>query len=105
MNKYLRERQKELIKEVPSLKRVIRGTLREVYAPCGKRNCRCKKGFLHGPYYYLAVRTKGKTKMYYLPRPSLGKKAKKAIAQYNKLWNLLCKISEINIKLLKEEKR
>ena len=105
MSKYLRKRLKELIREVPSLRKVIRATLREIYAPCGKRNCRCKKGFLHGPYYYLAVRTKGKTKMYYLPNPVLGKKAREGIAQYNKLWSLLCKISEINIRLLREKRK
>jgi len=105
MSKYLKERQKRLIKKVPPLEKVIRGTLLKYYLPCGKANCKCKKGYLHGPYYYLEVRTKGKNKMYYLSSSSLREKAKEGVAQYNKLWNLLCKISEINIKLLREKKR
>jgi len=105
MNKGLRERRKELIKKIPPLDGVIRATIRETYAPCGKANCKCKRGYLHGPYYYLAVTTKRKTMVYYLPSRELGKKAKRGIESYNKLWNLLCKISEINIKILKEEKK
>jgi len=105
MKSKLEKRREKIIKKLPGWEEIIRGSIRTVYAPCGKKKCRCKKGFLHGPYYYLAVRTEGKTKMYYLPHPFLGKKAKKAISQYNKLWNILCKISEINIRLLKEEKR
>ena len=103
MREYLKEKREKLIKEIPSLRRVIRGTLMEYYLPCGKKNCRCKKGFLHGPYYYLQVRTKGKNKMYYLPGSSLREKIKEAIEEYKNLRNLLYKVSEINIKLLKEE--
>jgi len=104
MDKKLKTRRQKLINKAPSLKRVIRGTLRKAYSPCGKKNCKCKKGYLHGPYYYLAVRTEGKTKMYYLPNNLLKEKVKEGVTQYNKLWKFLCKISEMNIKLLRQGK-
>ncbi len=104
MSKNLNLKRQKILREIlPSLKDVIRGSLMKYYLPCGKAYCRCKKGFLHGPYYYLQVKTKGKNKMYYLSGAAMGKKAKEGIAQYNKLWSLLCKISEINIRLLREK--
>ena len=33
---------------------------------CGKKRCKCNKGKLHGPYYYLQVMEEGKRKQYYL---------------------------------------
>ena len=44
------------------------GTLQEKFVKCGKPGCRCSKGKGHGPYYYLAVKEKGKTKTIYLGR-------------------------------------
>lgn len=28
------------------------GTLVRKYQKCGKKGCRCQRGFLHGPYYW-----------------------------------------------------
>jgi len=105
MEQKLKKKREKLIKRLPGLDTIVRGTLRKVFAPCGKKKCKCKKGFLHGPYYYLAVTTKGKTNIYYLPTKQMAKKTEKAIEQYNKLWAGLCKISEINIKLIKKGKK
>jgi hypothetical protein len=100
------EKQREKLKNsLPEWERIARGTLREVYAPCGKKKCKCKQGALHGPYYYLAVTTRGKTKLYYLPKKQLAEETEKAIEEYNQLWEILCKISEINIKLLIERNK
>jgi hypothetical protein len=30
----------------------IRGSLMAQYKRCGNRNCRCAKGFKHGPFFY-----------------------------------------------------
>ena len=105
MSKYLKKKRESLMRKAPSLRNVIRGSLMKYYLSCGNPNCRCKKGQGHGPYYYLQVKTKGKNKMYYLPGSSSGKKAKKGIENYNNLWEILCKISDINIRLLIESNK
>lgn len=33
------------------------GSLQEQWVKCGKPNCRCSQGQLHGPYFYLFVST------------------------------------------------
>lgn len=83
--------------------RIIRGTLQCHYGPCGKRACRCRKSkrHHHGPYWYVAISTAGKKERVLIPaHQALG--AKEAIAAYNKLWKGLCRISEINLALLKQ---
>jgi hypothetical protein len=100
MDKQLKEMRERLIKETPSLKEVIRGSLRKNYLTCGNPRCRCRKEGGHGPYWYLQVKTKGKNKMYYLPDEKAKEEIEQGITQYNKLWDILCKTSEINIRLL-----
>ncbi len=36
------------------------------YVKCGKEGCRCQKGKPHGPYWYLYVKDRGKTKSKYI---------------------------------------
>ena len=105
MNKRLKDRREKLVKETPRLKDVIRGSLMKYYLTCGNPKCRCKKEGGHGPYWYLQVKTKGRNKMYYLPDEEVKAKVESGIAQYNKLWNILCKTSDINIRLLVLKKR
>jgi len=104
MDKQLREKRDKLIKEMPSFKEVIRGSLMTYYLTCGNPKCKCHKSsrYRHGPYHYLQVKTKGKNKMYYLHSSSMKEKVAYGISRYNKLWSLLCKVSEINIKLIKK---
>ena len=90
------------IAKIPPWARILRGTLQCHYAPCGKHACRCRnsKHHHHGPYWYVAVSTVGKKKRVLIPADqALG--AKRAIAAYVKLWKGLCRISEINLSLLK----
>lgn len=90
------------IAKIPPWTRILRGTLQCHYAPCGKSACRCRKSerHHHGPYWYVAVSTTGKKKRVLIPaQQALG--AKQAIDAYVKLWKGLCRISEINLALLK----
>ena len=41
-------------------KPMIHGLAHEVFRKCGKKNCRCAKGSLHGPYPALSINKKGK---------------------------------------------
>src|SRR5438093_736401 len=41
------------------------------YRKCGKPNCRCAQGRLHGPYYYRSWRDEGKQYWEYIKRKDL----------------------------------
>ena len=44
-------------------KPLIHGLPHNVFRRCGKNNCKCNKGFLHGPYLALSVNKSGKKKI------------------------------------------
>lgn len=88
---------------VPPLADVIRGTLLRYYLTCGNPDCRCRrnKRNRHGPYWYVAVSYgKGRQRRYLLPANSVAR-AKRQIAAYARLWEGLCRISELNLDLLR----
>lgn len=95
----IKERQ-ELIKLMPKWKDILRGSVLTYFLPCGKKGCRCKtdKDNLHGPYYYISVSEKGKTRMYLLGRKR--KEAVYAVARYNDMMKKVYRICEINLRLL-----
>ena len=45
---------------------MIGGSVHAQYVTCGKSNCKCAAGKLHGPYYYFFTRIEGKLKKQYL---------------------------------------
>ncbi len=51
----LRKRRQALLRQLPPLKAVLRGSLIERYKRCGKPGCKCARGPGHGPKYYLSV--------------------------------------------------
>jgi hypothetical protein len=95
----IKERQ-QLIRGMPRWKDILRGSVVTYFLPCGKRGCRCKteKDSLHGPYYYLSVSEKGKTKMYLLGRKR--KEAVYAVAGYTEMIKRIYRMCEINLRLL-----
>lgn len=44
-------------------KSLVHGLPHKVFRKCGKNNCKCKRGELHGPYYALSVNKDGKKKV------------------------------------------
>jgi hypothetical protein len=90
----------------PALGEVIRGTLLRYRLTCGNLDCRCHKSkrYRHGPYWYVGVSyAKGRQRRYLL-REDQVQRAREGIAAYKKLWKALCRISEINLALLKTER-
>jgi len=47
------------------------GGLRAEWKKCGKFNCRCARGQLHGPYYYRHWRENGRQRKAYVARQQL----------------------------------
>jgi hypothetical protein len=50
----LRKRRQSLLRKLPPLDAVLRGSLIERYKRCGNPGCKCADGPGHGPKYYLS---------------------------------------------------
>jgi hypothetical protein len=48
------------------LPKILQGTVHTQFVRCGKENCKCARGELHGAYYYHFVRVDGKLRKRYL---------------------------------------
>jgi len=92
----------KVLKTAPALEEVIRGTFREVHLKCMRKKCKCHKAkkYRHGPFYRIGY-GKGKTiHTVYVPKEKKAR-AKKYTDNYNRLWEAIERISELNIQLLK----
>ncbi len=100
----LRNRREGLLKLLPPLREVLRGSLTERFLTCGKPDCRCARGERHGPIWYLSVsldqshRT-GTT----VPSQQIAE-VRRGIQSYHRVKEHLEKISDINRELLRRAK-
>ncbi len=46
---------------------LLPGSVHVEFRTCGKRNCRCQSGTLHGPYYVRRWRENGRQRKAYVP--------------------------------------
>src|ERR1700744_5756723 len=68
----LRKRRAQLLRQIPALDAILRGSLIERYKRCGKPGCKCAEGPGHGPKYYLSVSLPGeRPQMDYVPQEDL----------------------------------
>ena len=49
-----------------SLPQILPGSVHKQFKKCGKSNCKCIRGKLHGAYFYHFVRVNGKLRKRYL---------------------------------------
>jgi hypothetical protein len=80
------------------------GSLQREWRRCGKPTCRCTNGMLHGPYWYLRWRDRGRQRRRYVPRERVdGMQA--AIEQRRRLrppvWSLRRTLAELR-QIMKE---
>jgi hypothetical protein len=100
----LRNRRDGLLKLLPPLREILRGSLTERFLTCGKPDCRCARGERHGPVWYLSVsldqlhRT-GTT----VPSHQIAE-VRRGIQSYHRVKEHLEKISNINRELLRRAK-
>lgn len=102
----LRRQRQRVIAQIPDWVDVIRGSLVRYRLTCGKSGCRCHRDprLRHGPYWYLTVSYEGGKQRRYLLAGGEVADARRGIAAYRKLWRSLCRISELNIAILKAGK-
>jgi len=97
----LRKRRNSLVRRLPPLKSILRGSLIERYKRCGKPGCKCADGPGHGPKYYLSVSYPGqRPQMDYVPQDAYSQTAE-FLANYHKSREILEAICEINRELLR----
>ena len=96
----LRKRRQALLRQLPPLKAVLRGSLIERYKRCGKPGCKCAHGPGHGPKYYLSVsHYGGQPQMDYIPQ-DYQSQASEGLANYQRLRQILDEVCAINHELL-----
>ena len=99
----LRNKRDNLLEELSANAFILRGSLRRHGNICGRPNCSCKRlkdPKLHGPYNYLSHRYEDKTQTVFLNKKKFVL-AKKGISNYNKLIDLIYRLSEMNFRLLR----
>jgi hypothetical protein len=97
----LRRRRQQLLRQLPRLNRLLRGSLIERYKRCGKPGCRCANGPGHGPKYYLSVSYPGlPPQMDYVPQ-DYHAQTRMCLALYYRVREILVEICEINRQLLR----
>ena len=94
----LRERREKLENSLFRPKKMIKASLTFLPNYCGKKDCRCKRGFPHGPYPYLSERRCGKTRMTYVKKDNLyGIKAQ--AEEYARFQHALARLTKINFEI------
>ena len=101
----LRRRRKALLRRVPDLEEILKGSLIERYKPCGKPGCKCAKGLGHGPKYYLSIsRTGLRPQMDYVPQ-DYHDQVQEYLANYRLVREIISEISRINQELLRRREK
>jgi hypothetical protein len=97
----LRKRRHALLRQLPQLQAILRGSLIERYKRCGKPGCKCADGQGHGPKYYLSVSYPGlRPQMDYVPQESYAQTAE-FLSNYRQAREILEAICDINRELLR----
>ena len=97
----LRRRRKTLLRQLPPLDQVLRGSLIERYKRCGKPGCKCAQGRGHGPKHYLSVsRTGARPEMDYVPQ-AYSDQATQYLDNYRRIRTILDELGAINRELLR----
>ncbi|HUV96551.1 MAG TPA: DUF6788 family protein [Acidobacteriaceae bacterium] len=97
----LRKRRNALVRRLPPLKSILRGSLIERYKRCGKPGCKCADGPGHGPKYYLSISYPGqRPQMDYVPQEAYGQTVE-FLANYRRSREILETICEMNRELLR----
>lgn len=93
------DQHKALVARLPDWTQIVRGSLVRYRLTCGGKKCRCRKGFKHGPYWYLSVNLDGRTKMRKLSDRQVPH-VRQAVKNYQRWWKTCLRIFEINAQIM-----
>jgi hypothetical protein len=98
----LRARKAALLAQFHPPPDLVRASYVRQYLTCGKRSCRCRRGFKHGPFYYLVqCLGAGQVRKFLLKTPQQRRQARTGIAAHVRMHRWLAELSEINTELLR----
>ena len=98
----LKKRKAALLSRIQPAPDLVRASYVRQYLTCGKKNCRCRRGFKHGPFFYLVqCLGTGRVRKFLLKTPAQRKQARAGIAEHLNLQRRLAELSEINTELLR----
>src|SRR5260370_24348291 len=102
----LRKRRHQLMRGLPPIEQIVRGSLIETYKRCGRPSCHCKDGPGHGPKRYLSTiaRTGERPWLGYVPNATYPQVAE-FLCNYRTLQQMLNEICAINAELLRRRER
>ncbi|MGZ8876050.1 MAG: DUF6788 family protein [Halobacteriota archaeon] len=101
--KNLLDESKEIVDQIKALKaereqlRPLSGSLRRRLIRCGKKNCRCRKGQLHGPYNYF-VPSKCRGKWQYITEGDI-KEVEQGVTDWKKQRKIDAEIKDVTARL------
>ena len=99
----LRRRRRKLLRDLPPLDRIMRGSLIERFKRCGRAGCHCANDRGHGPKVYLSVSVSGeRPQMDYVPN-ARGDEVREMVANFNKAREILNEICAINTELMRRK--
>lgn len=101
----LRKRREGLVRLLPPLGEILRGSLMERYLTCGNLSCKCARGERHGPVWYLSVTLDQSHRAGRTIAADQVEQVRGWIDNYHRVKQHLEKISNINRELLHRQKR
>ena len=100
IKKMMGERRK-LLAELGTLAQMLHGSWVERFSTCSRADCRCHDGERHGPRRYLVINVAGRQRQKYVPNSQVPA-VMMGIAQHRRLQEVVDRITEINIELMRE---
>lgn len=103
----LRQRKRFLLQQLHVPPDVLRASVVERFAACGKAQCQCHHGGAkHGPFYYLTqCLAVGKMNKFLLKTAALQEEARQGVEHFRALQDQLEELSQINAELLRRAER
>jgi len=98
----LRQRKLALLRSLLIPGDLLRASYVERFTTCGKANCVCAQGQKHGPFYYLVSGLAPRHVLKFLLKtPAQQQSAQHGVTAYQKLWEGMEELSQINAELLR----
>lgn len=98
----LQKRKASLVSDLVVPTNLVRASFVKQYLSCGKKNCRCRRGFKHGPFHYLVqCLDSGKVGKFLLKSEGQKAEACAAIDAHSDFFEKLEELSQINTELLR----
>jgi len=99
---HLQKRKAALVSNLVVPTNLVRASFVKQYLTCGKKNCRCRRGFKHGPFHYLVqCLDSGTVGKFLLKSAAQKEEVRAAISAHSDFYEQLEELSQINTELLR----